>query len=281
MAAKVAKKLKKKYSQLRVYKFPDGELYVRFMKNIRDKVVVLVQSFYGDINDCLIEVIFAAETAKELGAEKVVLVAPYFPYLRQDKRFNPGECVSIKIVAELIDSAFNEIFIIDPHLHRQTTLSHLFKIKSAKLTANSCIASYIRKNIKNPIIIGPDWESYKWAGKVAHVINCGSYILKKKRYSGRKVKVTLNEKVKKTEFDGKSIVLIDDIISTGNTLIEAIKILKKLGAERFYCIAVHGIFVESALKRLREVNAEVVTTNTIPNKLARIDVSELIANEIK
>ncbi len=278
LAGKIARKLKASYSKLRVNKFPDGEIKVRFMSNVRGKEVVLVQSFYGAINDCIVEVIFAAETAKELGAKKVFLAAPYFPYLRQDKRFKPGQCVSIEVIGRLISRYFDKVFIIDPHLHRETKLSHLFSIKAESLTSNPYIADYIKKNIKNPLIVGPDRESYKWARKVAEKIKCGHVILKKKRYSGRKVKVTLNKEV---NVDNKNIVFVDDIISTGNTILESVKNLRKLGAKKFNCIAVHGIFVENALEKLRKANVKVVTTNTIPNNVSKIDVSGLIAENLK
>ena len=278
LAQKVAKKLKKSYSELKVKKFPDGEIKLRFLSNVKNKDVVLVQSFYGSINDCITEVIFAADTAKDLGAKKVFLVAPYFPYLRQDKRFKPGECISAEVVSRLISRYFNKVYILDPHLHRETKLSDLFSIKAEKLSANPYITDYIRKNIKNPLIVGPDWESYKWARIVAEKINCEHVILEKKRYTGRKVKVTLNKKI---DVKNKNIVFVDDMISTGNTIIEAVKNIKKLGAKRFNCIAVHGIFVEKALEKLKKANVKVVTTNTIPNKVAKIDVSGLIARALK
>jgi ribose-phosphate pyrophosphokinase len=278
LAQKVAKKLKSSYSALKVKKFPDGEIKVRFMSNVKGKDIVLVQSFYGDINDLIVEVIFAAETARDLGAKKVFLIAPYFPYLRQDKRFKPGQCISIEVMCRLMSKYFDKVFIIDPHLHREKKLSHLFSTKSQRLTANPYIADYIRKNIKNPLIVGPDWESYKWARKVAEKINCEYVILEKKRYTGRKVKVTLNKKV---NINNKNIIFVDDIISTGNTILESVKNLRKLGAKKFNCIAVHGIFVENALGKLRKANVNVVSTNTIPNKVSKIDVSELIARALK
>lgn len=280
LASKVAKKLKKPYSELKVKKFPDNELGVRYLTSIKKKVVVLIQSFYGEINDCLIEILFAAYTAKDLGAKKIILVAPFFPYLRQDKRFKAGDCISIEVLGKLIDSIFNCILIIDPHLHREKDLHHIFNIKSKKLTANKKIADYINKkhNIKNSLIIGPDWESYRWAGKVADMLKCDSVILEKKRLSGRKVIVKLNKNI---DLNGKNIIIIDDMISTGNTLIEAIKNLKKLGAKKFDIIAVHGIFAENALEKLRKMNVRVVTTNTIPNKASKIDISGLIAENLK
>ncbi len=278
IAKKVAGKLKAAYSDLAVKKFPDGESKIRFLADIKGKNVVLIQSFYGNVNDCVVEAVFAADTAKDLGAKKIFLAAPYFPYLRQDARFKPGDCVSLMAMARLVDKYFDGVFIIDPHLHREAQLSHIFRIKSHKITSNPLIAKYIKKKIKNPLIVGPDWESYKWAQKVAEKIGCGYVILEKVRYSGRKVKVTLNKKI---DTRGKSPVLVDDMISTGNTLIEAAKSIRKLGAKRFTCIAVHGIFVENSLQKLKKANIQVITTNTMPNKTGKIDISGLIAEALK
>ncbi|MBI2208612.1 ribose-phosphate diphosphokinase [Candidatus Woesearchaeota archaeon] len=278
IAGKIAKKLRKPYSELKVKRFPDGEIYVRLMSNVRGKDVVLVQSFYGYINDCVMEAIFAAETARDLGAKKIILVAPYFPYLRQDSRFNPGECISIKVVGRLFSRYFDKIVIIDPHLHRQGELSNLFSVRTEKLTSNPYIAAYIKKNIKNPLIVGPDWESYKWARKVAEKLNYPFVILNKKRLSGRKVKISINKKIK---INNQNVVFVDDIVSTGHTILEAAKKLKKLGAKKFVCIAVHGVFVENALEKLRKANIKVVTTNTIPTKVSKIDVSELVAGSLR
>ncbi|MBI2651159.1 ribose-phosphate diphosphokinase [Candidatus Woesearchaeota archaeon] len=281
IAQKVAKKAKTSYSELGVNKFPDGEIKVRIIANVSNKTVVLIQSFYENVNDCIIEVIFAAKTARDLNAKKIFLVAPYFPYLRQDKRFNSGECISIEAIADIISKYFDGIYIIDPHLHRQKSLSNLFSIKAEKLTANPLIAEYIQKNIKNPLIVGPDWESYKWARHVAEEIKCSYAILEKKRYSGRKVKVTLNKKIDMKGIKGKNIVFVDDIISTGNTILETAKKLRKLGAKKFICIGIHGILVENALQKLKKANINLITTNTIQNKTSKIDVSGLVAKYVK
>ena len=278
LAGKIAKKLKKPYSELKVKRFPDGEIYARFLKDVKGKNVVLVQSFYGYINDCVMEAIFAAETARDLGAKKVILIAPYFAYLRQDSRFNPGECISIKVIGRLFSKYFDKIIIVDPHLHRQAKLSDLFSIKAEKLTSNPYIADYIKKNIKNPLIVGPDWESYKWAQKVAEQLNYPFAILNKKRLSGRKVRITISKKI---DIRNKNIVFVDDIISTGHTILEAAKKLRKLGAKKFYCIAVHGVFVENALGKLKKANVRIVTTNTIPTKVSKIDVSGVVAEGLR
>lgn len=274
----LAKRLKAQHSELFAKKFPDDELLVRFNANLNGKLVVLVQSFYGNISDCIVEVLLASATARELGAKRIILVAPYFPYLRQDKRFHEGESVSQGIIAKLIERYFDEILIIDPHLHRKTSLSQIFRIKSAKLTANSLIADYIKKYIKNPVIMGPDEESYKWARSVAEMINAESGILKKKRYSSYHVKVNLNKKI---DLKNKNTVIVDDIVSTGHTIIETAKLLRKLGAKNIYCLCVHGIFAEGALKKLGKAKIKVISTNTIPNPAAKIDMSGEIAKAIK
>src|SRR3989338_7053740 len=256
IARKIAAKLKKPYSALEVTHFPDSEIKLRFKVDVKNKDIVLVQSFYGNVNDCIIEALFAAETARDLGAKKITLAAPYFPYLRQDRRFNPGECISLRTIAKNIDEDFDKVIIMDPHLHREKTLKHIFKISSKKLTAGPLIAGYIKKNIKNALVIGPDVESYKWAEKTADMIGCESAILKKDRYGPRKVKVSLNKKV---DISHKNLVIVDDMISTGHTLLETIKLLKKMGAKKITCVCVHGIFVENALKKLRRTGAKVIS----------------------
>ena len=270
----IAKKLKKKHSNLIVDKFPDNELRIKIDQNLKNKEIVLVQSFYKNISDCVIEVIFASKTAYELGAKKVVLVAPYFPYMRQDKRFHRGEAISQRLIAGLIDKYFDAVYMMDPHLHRKNKLENIFKIKAKKLTANSLLADYIKKHIKNPVIIGPDEESYKWARNVANLLGVESRILKKKRYSSYHVKVRLNKKI---SLKNKNTVIVDDIVSTGHTILETLKILRKLGAKNIYCICVHGIFVDDALNKLKKSNINIVSTNTIPSKVAKIDVSGVIA----
>ncbi len=274
----IAKRLKVKHSNLIVGKFPDDELYVRFDANLKNKLVVLIQSFYKNISDCIVEVILAAKTAKGLGAKRVILAAPYFPYMRQDKRFNKGESVSQSIIAGLVDKYFDSVYLMDPHLHRKNKLENIFKIRAKKLTANSLIADYIKKNIKNPVVIGPDEESYKWARNVAEMLGVESRILKKKRYSSYHVEIKLNKGI---DLSNKNAVIVDDIVSTGNTIFETAKILKNLGARKIYCICVHGIFANNALNKLRKAKINVVSTNTVPSKKAKIDVSGVIGESLK
>ena len=249
----IAKNLKEKHSELLVKKFPDGELNVRIGCNVSKEKVVLVQSFYGCINDCIIEAVFAARTAHDLGAMEVALVAPYFPYMRQDKMFHPGEAISQNIVAGIVDCYFDCTYIMDPHLHRKDNLGDIFKTRTVRMTANELMAGYIKNNINNPVIIGPDEESHKWARNVADIMGIESLILSKKRYSSYDVKVRFK---KIDDLKGKNVVIVDDIVSTGHTILETAKSLKKNRVKKIYCICVHGIFAGDALTRL--LNAGII-----------------------
>lgn len=276
LAKKIAKNLKAEYSPLTAKHFPDGELYVKFEKNLKNKDIVLVQTLHP-ANEALLEIILAGYTARDLGAKKLKLVIPYLAYIRQDKRFNPGEAVSSKITGKLLNF-FDEIITIDPHLHRYKSLKEVFKTKTKKLTANNLIKEYIKKNYKNPVIIGPDEESFQWAKKIAENINTEAAILEKTRYSPKNVKVKIKSYI---GIKNKDIIIIDDIISTGKTILGTIKKIKEKKPKSVSVIAVHGIFTDSiTYKEIEKNTKRITTTNTIPNKHAKIDVSGLIADSL-
>lgn len=278
IAKSLAKKLKVKYCPLTIGSFPDGDFYLKFDKSVKGKKVVIVQSFQPFSNRSLFRILFAAETAKDLGAKKVILVAPYLAYMRQDKRFHPGEVVSSRIMAKHLNRCIDKIITIDPHLHRYKSLKDIFTVSAKKLTANGLIADYVGKNIKDPVIIGPDWESFQWADKIAHMINCDSTCLKKTRFSSRHVKVKL---IKEVPVKGRNAVIIDDIISTGHTMAEAAKKARKMGARSVTAIGVHGLFVENAIYKLKKSGVtKIVSTNCIEHQTNKIDVTPLILNEL-
>ncbi len=178
LAKRIAKKLKSKYTQLVSRNFPDGESYIRILKPVKGKRVILVQSMHPKPNDALLESILTLRTAKELGAKKTVLVSPYMGYLRQDKRFKPGEAVSNHIIADLL-TFIDQIITIDPHLHRIKSLSEIFKTKTKKLSANHVLAKHIKKHYSDAIIVGPDIESYQWAKAIAEEIEVKPAQIKK------------------------------------------------------------------------------------------------------
>ena len=278
LAKIIAKKLKSKFSKLTISEFPDGDIYLRYNTKIKGKTIVIVNSFQPNSDESLFKIVFAADTAKQLGAKKVILVAPYLAYMRQDKMFNYGECISSRVMAKLLNNSIDKIITIDPHLHRYKSMKDIFRISAKKLTANSIISDFIRKKINNPVIIGPDWESYQWAEIIAKSVGCDVTVFKKKRYSSRHVE---EEMIKTVDIKGKDVVIVDDIISTGHTIIEAAKKARKLGAKTITAIGVHGLFVENAVTKLKKAKINnIFSTNCIEHKTNKIDVSSIIVQEL-
>ncbi len=278
LASRIAKLLNARYVPLSVDSFPDGESHIRLDASLREEMIVLVQSFYGNINDKLIEVVFAAHTARLKKAKKVILVSPYFCYLRQDKEFHPGEAVSIHAIGDMLSPFLDHVMVMDPHMHREKRLDHIFHCKTTRLSANHLVASYIKKHIRRPLIIGPDGESYKWAQHIAEMIGCDFTILRKTRHSSTKVTIHFEKKI---DPKTKNLVIIDDMISTGNTIIETVKALRKQGIHKITVFAVHGIFVKNALARFKQAKIPVLTTNTLPSPKAKIDISTLLSQELQ
>lgn len=278
LARELAKEVKASYTPLTVSAFPDGDIYLRFNASLKKKTVVLVESLHPYSQTSLVRIIFAAETAKDLGARKVILVAPYLAYMRQDKRFHPGEAISSKIMAKLLSRAVDKVITIDPHTHRFRSLREIFSIPATQLTANDLIASYVKKHWKKAVLMGPDWESSQWAGRIAQSVGVDSTVLEKTRISSRHVQVKM---VHPISLKGKEVVIIDDIISTGKTIREAAKLAKRKGAKKVTAIGVHGLFVENALPKLKSAGVDrIVTTNCIEHSTNKIDVVSLLVKEI-
>ena len=270
----IAKKSKTNYCNLETERFPDTELKIRIPKDVKGKNIYFVQSFYKskntDVNDKLIEVLFAAHTARELGAKKVFLISPYLVYLREDKRFEKGEAVSAKIVANFC-KVFDKVYVLEPHLHRFKSFKEFFP-NAVKVSLSNEIADYIKKKIKgNYMLVGPDIESKQWVKPIVNKLNKKYYILKKQRFSSRKVKV------KGKKVSSEKVIIIDDIISTGHTLIEATRLIK---SKQIYFIGVHGLFSENAVKKLNK-KGKIIVSNSIPSKASKIDCSDALAKIIK
>ena len=269
---KIARKAQVDFSKLDIGEMPDGELRVRFKRDIKGDEVFLVQSFYPDANDKIVETLLAGYTARKY-TPKITLIALFFPYLREDKEFEKGEAVSARIMGQLF-KVFDKVYICEPHLHRYKSLREFFP-NATRIWLVDDIAEFIRKKIKNPLIVGPDEESEQWARKVADKLGASHAVLKKKRFSPHSVKI-LSKLGKVKE---ENIVIVDDIISTGGTILEAIKSLNVKG-KKISVIAFHGLFCGDSLSKLNK-KAGVFTTNTIKSPASKIDISGSIAKVIR
>ncbi|MFO1257302.1 MAG: ribose-phosphate pyrophosphokinase [Gammaproteobacteria bacterium] len=253
--------------------FPDGESYLRFEEDITGDHLILIDSL-NTPNPKLLPMVFFAETARKLGASQVGLIAPYLAYMRQDIAFNPGESVTSVYYAELISRYFDWLVTVDPHLHRYRSLSEIYSIKSKVVSATQAVADWIKTNISNAILIGPDSESEQWVSKIAEIASVPYVILKKERLGDRDVEITFDRGLNS---QGKTPVLVDDIISTATTMVETIKQLKKINITAPVCIGVHAVFSEDAYESLIHAGAQkIVTCNTIAHHSNQIDITNTL-----
>ncbi|HZJ35288.1 MAG TPA: ribose-phosphate pyrophosphokinase [Gillisia sp.] len=260
-----------------IRQFPDGETYVQIQSDVKNKRVILVCTLHQPDNKFL-PLYFLSKTAKDLGAESICLVAPYLAYMRQDKRFHTGEGITSKYFGKLVPSFADSLISVDPHLHRKKSLNEVYNIPNKIIHSANLISEWIKMNIKNPVLIGPDSESKQWVSKVAKDAEASFIVLEKTRLGDRKVLVSLPEV---DAYKNHTPVLIDDIISTAGTMIETTVQLKKAGMKPPVCIGIHAVFAENAYQDLLNAGvADIITSNTIPHKSNRIDISKNIAEAI-
>lgn len=274
---KLAVKMKAEIGNAVVRKFPDGESYIRILTDVKNKYAVLVCTLH-EPDEKILPIYFLSRTLKTLGVKKVYLVAPYLAYMRQDKIFNPGEGVTSTYFGNLISEFVDGIVTIDPHLHRIKSLSEVYHIPNAVIHAANEISKWIKANVKNPVLIGPDAESKQWVLAVAKRAEAPFIVLKKIRHGDNNVEISIPEVV---HFKNTTPVLVDDIISTAHTMMETIRHLKKAGMKPPVCIGIHAVFAGNAYKQLLDCEVDkVVTCNTIPHPSNAIDLSNVMANEI-
>lgn len=276
LAAQLCAELKAEAGTLEVRHFPDGESYMRIHDDCENRYCVIFCNLFQPDKRTL-RLIFLADTLRELGAKQVLLVTPYLAYMRQDTRFHDGECVSSKPFARLLSQALDGLITIDPHLHRYHCLSEIYSIPTRIVKAAPLIAAWIGQNIENPVLIGPDSESEQWVSEVARLANAPFQILEKQRFGDYHVSVSLPELEPYTEH---SPVLVDDIISSGRTMLETIVHLDHAGLPRTTAIGVHGIFAGSAYTQLSE-KANVITTDCIPHISNKIETGAALADAVR
>lgn len=260
-----------------VRNFPDGESYVRIVSECAQRDVVILCTLHRP-DARIMPLLFCVETLRELGARSVGLAAPYLAYMRQDIRFQHGEAVNARVFATLISAHFDWLITIDPHLHRIHDLSDIYSIPQRTLSAVPLLAEWFEREVDNPLFIGPDSESEQWVANIAKLAHAPCLVLEKIRRGDRDVQIALPDV---RNFRDHTPVLIDDIISTGHTLIEVIAQLRTAQLAAPICAAVHGLFADDAQARLLNAGARrIVTCNTIAHCTNAVDVAGLLATAI-
>jgi ribose-phosphate pyrophosphokinase len=259
-----------------IRRFPDGETYFRLDLDLHGRFVGLVCTLDRP-NAKLLPLLFAARTIHELGAGSVGLIAPYLAYMRQDRRFHAGEAVTANLFASLLSPHFDWLVTVDPHLHRIHTLGAIYDIPNKAVHAGSLIGGWIAAHVPDPLLVGPDSESVQWVGEAARLAQAPVVTLRKTRLDDANV---VMEKLDFSRWRGRTPVLVDDIISTGHSMLEAMRMLDEAGMAKAVCIGVHGIFARGAFVALSQGAAKIVTANTVRHPSNAIDVTPLLAAAI-
>lgn len=276
-AARLASTAGLDYADIQVHRFPDGESLVRLPDQLPADVILYCS--LEQPNRRLIELELAAATALRLGAKRLTLVAPYLCYMRQDIAFHPGEAISQQIIGDLLARHFDTLITVDPHLHRTSHLADAIPVRRAiALSAAPVIADWLRQRDGEPLLVGPDAESDQWVSAIAAPGGFDYGVARKQRLDDNSVCIELPELL----FDGRDVVLVDDIASTGHTLAEAARQIVARGASSVSVVVSHALFVGKALADLEAAGvADVCSTDSILHPSNRLHLDAILADALR
>ncbi len=275
-AQRLAIQLHMQFAEISLHRFPDGESLVRLPPTLPEHVI-----FYRSLNqpnDKLIELVLAATTARELGAKRISLVAPYLSYMRQDIAFQPGEAVSQRIIGKLLADLFDDVITVEAHLHRISSLSQVMPIQNAiSLSAGEQIGHFLQTQFSRALLLGPDSESEQWVAKVADAIKFDYMIAGKERLGDTLVEMTLPDR----DISELPVIIIDDMTSTGRTLSKAASLLQAQGCKNIYAVVTHALFCGDAYNHILDSGIKNVwSTDSINHSTSCITLDGLLADAI-
>jgi len=277
LAKRLARKLKATYINTELRTFPDGENKVALSAKPKKNRIIVVQSTYPPVDSNLLQCLSLVSKAKQFSSN-VVAVVPYMGYARQDKEFLRGEIVSMQVIAKLFKGAgATKIIVVD--IHSLIGLKH-FKISAKNVSAVPELVKFFKKlKLKEPLVVSPDLGGKKRAKEFANLLGSNYITLKKKRSrkTGKVKIISTNLK----QVIGRDIILVDDMISSGGSIIKATEFLKKQKCKRVFVSCTHALLVGDAEKRIKKAGvSKIVSTNTIPGITSKVDVSNIIAKTV-
>ncbi len=277
LGRKVANILKSEIVSVLFKTFPDGESYLRLDGEIQDQEVAIVQTTGPPQDVHVMQLLLLIDAAKDLGAEKVIAVAPYLAYARQDKRFLLGEAISIETLIKLIEASGTDRFLT-VNTHEEGVLKR-FKIPAKNLSAMTLLAEHFKeKGLAGAFSLAPDIGALELASEAARVLNGGCGWLRKER---DRMTGEVYVKEKRFNIDGRDVIVFDDIISTGGTTAAAVKMLRRQGARRVYAACAHALLVGEARRKIMQCGAEeIVGTDCVPGPVSVVSVAPLIAKAL-
>lgn len=262
---------------IKVHHFPDKESLVTLPLEKHQHIIFCLSLDYP--NNKLIELFLAAKTAQHQGVKRLTLVAPYLCYMRQDKSFHTEEAISQRIIGQWLSELFDDLITIDPHLHRVSSLDTVIpSTNNIIATAAPLLGSFVKSLNKDVLLMGPDEESLQWVKQVAAMCNAPYAIASKIRHSDTHVSIQLPE----NNYQNQQVILIDDVISSGNTVAQTAKQLYEAGASQVDVLVTHALFSKDAVKILEQANIKnIYSSDAIPHKTNCIYLADLLAEKIK
>lgn len=274
LAGEVANKLGCELGSAVLNSFPDGEKYVKIESPVEGEDVIVIQSTERPQDENLMELFFMLDALKDQWAD-VTAVLPYYGYGRQDRAFTTGEAAAARTVAKHIEVGARKFLTINPH--KEHILDY-FDIPAASVDASRLIGEYFKeRDLNRPVVVAPDAGSRGMAQRVADSLGCECANCEKKRLGPGKV-VTSAEGI---NLKGNDVLIVDDIIDSGGTIVESAKALRSRGAGNIYVGCVHPVFTGTASERINRIADGLVATNTIQTEYSKISVAGLIADAVK
>lgn len=280
-AGALADKLRVELHPIACRSFPDGESLVRVPAvSAAAETAILFRSL-NEPNAKLVEILLAAAALRDSGAQRVMLVAPYLAYMRQDIAFCRGEAVSQRVIGQLIADHFDGLLTVDPHLHRVEALGEVVPgVAAEAVPAASALAAALRRDLDPAsLLIGPDRESLPWVHKIAELLGIEMVIARKHRCGDRDVRLVLPQIER---LRGRPAIIIDDLVSSGATLIACAAQLQAAGAARIEAVATHCLADAADLERLRVAGiARFRASDSVPGPAAMIPLATVLANAVR
>lgn len=271
LAADIATKLHGTLGEAEFKTFPDGEEYVRLATDVAGQDVIVVQSTYPPRR--FVQLLLMLNACKEGGAKRVRAVVPYLAYARQDRIFKPGEALSSRVVAETLGLYAAEVVTVDAH---KEDIGAYYRIPFTNVSADEPIAAEL-KRLGVEVVLAPDAGAMPRAQAIAQRINVQFDYLEKKRITSEIVEI----KPKSLDVSGKSVCIVDDIISTGGTMAKALEQLALNGARELYALCVHGLFLGESVERLRLAGAKaIIATNSIETQHSKINIADVVVQAL-
>jgi len=277
LGRKIAESLKQKIVPIEFKRFPDGESYIRFDGEVENEDVIIVQTTSPPQNENLVQLLLMADTAKELKAKTITAVVPYFAYARQDQRFRPGEAFSVKTIVTMLQTCgVNKIFTVNSH---NPTILKTLQIPIEDLSAIPLLAEYFKnKGFNGAFSLALGKKGLATAVEADKVLQGGyGYIsTQRDRITG---KVTIEEKPLPVK--GRDVIIFDDIISSGGTMIKAVAWARKQGARTVHAACVHPLLMGDAENKILRSGADsIVGTDSVPSHISVVSVAPLIAEAL-